>query len=476
NGSVLQSAPAAVPKGNSRVKSQDWFVTAQNGEENQHFSMPHVQNLFVNSDYRYNWVVSLSQVVEMSYDNEVEQGVLLLDVKYSALEDMLSGIRLGKNGYIYLTNDAGQIVYHPNAQLLWSGQMDEKPFDIEGKKDGIYETKINGDKYDLLVKTTGYTGWRLVGVVPRNNAELSNFKSTMFLVFLFVLFFTVLLAINLFISNKITDPILKLEKAVKKLAEGDLDVPIPASGFFEIWHLENSIRKMVSQLRHLMDDIVRSQQSLRKNELDVLQSQINPHFLYNTLDIIVWMIENEQRDDAVQAVTALARFFRISLSKGKAIISVSDEIEHVNNYLLIQKMRYKNKFEYIIDCDEQAKSLTTVKLILQPIVENAIYHAIEFMDGDGEIKISAHIVDSTLVFCVEDNGTGMTKETARRLENGEIQPSKRGSGIGVCNVAQRIKLVYGDEYGLSVESEPDCGTKVFIRIPVDGGGANNEYE
>ena len=197
----------------------------------------------------------------------------------------------------------------------------------------------------------------------------------------------------------------------------------------------------------------------------VLQNQINPHFLYNTLDVIVWMIENEKSGDAVKAVTALARFFRISLSRGKTVIPVSDEVEHVRNYLMIQEMRFKNKFTYQFDVKEETKQLGTVKLILQPLVENAIYHAMEFMDDDGELTVKAYLEGEELVLSVTDNGCGMTQERAAALLRGDFVQTGKGSGVGLRNVQERIQLVFGEKYGLRILSEPDEGTCIEIHIP-----------
>ena len=212
----------------------------------------------------------------------------------------------------------------------------------------------------------------------------------------------------------------------------------------------------------------------RKSEFDTLQSQINPHFLYNTLDIIVWMIENENSDKAVNIVTALAKFFRISLSKGKNIITVKDEVEHVRNYLMIQNMRFKNRFEYSIDVDEKVLSYSSLKLMLQPLVENAIYHGMEFMDGDGEIDVKVFKEDNSLYFTITDNGLGMSEDMVETLLSKDFVPSKKGSGIGVKNVNERIKLYFGSEYGLKVESEPDEGTKITIHLPAVVYGENDE--
>ena len=223
---------------------------------------------------------------------------------------------------------------------------------------------------------------------------------------------------------------------------------------------------MAGQIRLLMQDIVREQEATRKQEFDTLQSQINPHFLYYTLDIIVWMIENEQKTEAVKVVTALARFFRISLSRGKSLITVKDELEHVRNYLMIQQMRFKNKFTYTIESDDEVLELASLKLMLQPLVENAIYHGMEFKDGDGIIEIKAEQKEDGLWFTVLDNGLGMTEEQVENLLTDHAHvSSKRGSGIGVKNVNERIRLYFGNEYGLYIESEPDEGTTIRIHLP-----------
>ena len=275
-----------------------------------------------------------------------------------------------------------------------------------------------------------------------------------------------LMLINAFISSRITNPIHELEKSVNAIEAGELDKEVYIGGSYEIRHLGRSIGDMAKRIKMLMQDIVAEHESKRKSEFDTLQSQINPHFLYNTLDIIVWMIENEKKQEAVKVVTALARFFRISLSKGKSIITVRDELEHVRSYLTIQQMRFKNKFSYEIKAGEEVMELACLKLMLQPLVENAIYHGMEFMDGDGEILVAVERREEDLWIEVRDNGLGMTKEQAESLlgEKPHIS-SKRGSGIGVKNVNERIRLYFGEAYGLVIVSEPDEGTAIRIHLP-----------
>ena len=229
---------------------------------------------------------------------------------------------------------------------------------------------------------------------------------------------------------------------------------------------ERLVKNRVAQ--EMMVQNVSLEKDLAQKQADItyLQNQINPHFLYNTLDIIVWMIENEQKSEAVRVVTALARFFRISLSKGKSIIPVRDELEHVRNYLMIQQMRFKNKFTYTIDAAPEVLGYASLKLMLQPLVENAIYHGMEFKDGDGIIEIKAEQKEDGLWFTVLDNGLGMTEEQVENLLTDHAHvSSKRGSGIGVKNVNERIRLYFGNEYGLFIESEPDEGTTIRIHLP-----------
>ena len=303
--------------------------------------------------------------------------------------------------------------------------------------------------------------------MPEANISLNVLKTQLFIVFVVAFFLFVLMVINAYISSRITGPIKRLEKSVNALEAGKLDTEIYIGGSYEIRHLGRSIRDMAGQIQVLMNDIVAEHESKRKSEFDTLQSQINPHFLYNTLDIIVWMIENEQKAEAVKVVTALARFFRISLSKGRSIIPVKDELEHVRNYLMIQQMRFKNKFTYQIESEPETLNLASLKLMLQPLVENAIYHGMEFMDGDGEILVRAFLEEGELIFTISDNGLGMTEEQVNGLlkENTVHASSKRGSGIGVKNVNERIRLYFGEQYGLSIESEPDEGTTIRIHLP-----------
>ncbi len=465
-GAMVESVPAARLKKNLNITGEKWFANALEKTENQHFSDPHVQYIFENNENQYRWVISLSRAVELTEGTSTTQGVLLVDLSYSSLEHLFEGVTTGKGGYVYLIGSDGEILYHPRIQLIDSGRLKENNQVASGYKDGIHREVFEGDNRIITVKSVGYTGWKIVGVTPKSVVSLNTIKTRLFIVFMITLILFILVLINSYISSRITNPIKELEKSVGILEEGDLETAVSIGGSYEIQHLGNSIKNMAIQIRVLMDDIVTEHEAKRKQEFDTLQSQINPHFLYNTLDIIVWMIENEQKNEAVKAVTALARFFRISLSKGKSIITVRDELEHVRSYLMIQHMRFKNKFSYEIQAEEECMELTSLKLILQPLVENAIYHGMEFMDGEGEIKLSVMRKEDDLIIRVSDNGLGMTEEQVKSLFSHEVHvTSKKGSGIGVKNVNERIKLYFGENYGLTIDSEPDEGTTITILLP-----------
>ncbi len=473
-GELIESMPALRLKDNSNVLESNFFKKSMAESEYIHFSMPHIRDLFDQNESSYSWVMSLSRAVEVTDEGRATQAVLLINLNYMFFEEMFSNVNLGNGGYIYLTNDEGDIIWHPRQNEIYSGRFKENNKYVSTLKDGITVENIGGKQLTLNVRTIGYTGWKLVGVTPSAALNIDGIKFRFFVLFVADLFLFLLAMINAFISNKISNPIKLLDGRVREIESGNLNVEIVPSGSYEVEHLGNSIKNMLSRIKVLMSNLVDEHNAKRKSEFDTLQSQINPHFLYNTLDIIVWMIENEKPDKAVSIVTALAKFFRISLSKGKNIITVKDEVEHVRNYLMIQNMRFKNRFEYSIDVEDDILSYSSLKLMLQPLVENAIYHGMEFMDGDGKIEVRVFKENDSLYFTISDNGLGMSEDVVATLLSKDIIPSKKGSGIGVKNVNERIKLYFGNEYGLKVESEPDEGTKITIHLPAIVYGEKDE--
>ena len=465
-GEPISVVPAARFRKNFKAEDEEWFVNALNKTENIHFTLPHVQKMFEKGDNGYNWVISMSRAVEITVGGSTEQAVLLIEVAYQGLEEVLDEVTLGNGGYIYLMDSNGDIIWHPKFELIASGRVKENNLVAAGYDDGSREEIFNGTRQTVVTKTVGYTGWKLVGVIKGTGISLNMLKTRLFIVFVILLIIFIVILINSYISFRVTNPIRELEKSVKALEEGNLDADIYMGGSYEVQHLGKSVQDMKFRIKGLMQDIVSEHEEKRKSEFDSLQAQINPHFLYNTLDIIVWQIENEKQSEAVHTVTALARFFRLSLGKGKNIVTVKDEIDHVKNYLMIQHMRFKNKFDYEFDIAEDVLELPSLKLMLQPLVENAIYHGMEFMDGDGMIMVKAWRKEDELYLSVADNGLGMTEDKVEMILTGKSTSGNgRGSGIGVKNVNERIKLYFGEAYGLTIDSEPDEGTTVIIHLP-----------
>ena len=463
-GTLMAATPVNTLKSAIDVTKQKWFARAQKTPENLHFSSSHVQDIFADSNDRYYWVLSLSRGVELSTNGVISKGVLLVDMNFSGIKQLFKKVNSGDISYMYLVDGNGEIIYHPRQNLIFSNLYQENNLTAAGYHDGVHEETFLGADRTVVVITVGYTGWKIVSVIPEETMHQKWNQNNVIWMTVLSISILLLIFVNQYLSAKIVQPLRKLEDSVKQL---ELECPekIYVGGSEEIQHLGYTIRSMVEQMRKLMDDIVKQQEEKRKNELDALQSQINPHFLYNTLDSIIWMVESERYEEAIDMVTALANLFRISLSKGKTIITIKEEFNHAMNYSNIQKVRFKNKFDVTFMLDEKIEQYLTIKLIIQPLLENAIYYGMEALDGEGEILVQGYERDGDLYIDVIDNGIGMPAETVEHLLTDGKYERKRGSGIGLKNVDQRIKLYFGQEYGLEIKSEPDVGTRVRIHLP-----------
>lgn len=467
DGTLVAGVPMPGLKQAAVPEESEWFRLAMDNMENFHFSAPHIQNLFEDPDNSYRWVVSLSRHVQLNEMGRTRSGVVLVDMSFSGIEQACRSTELANGGYIYLINREGELIYHPKQQLIYAGLAEENLEAAASYSDGSHTETFAGERRQVTVKTVGYTGWKLIGVSPEGS--LWEESGQMFLFgFSMLLFSAFLMAfLNFRISAYISQPIKRLEHAVQELEAGKEELELPEEGCYEVRRLSRAIYTLVSTMRHLMADIVEQEHQKRRNELEVLQSQINPHFLYNTLDSVVWMTEAGRYQEAIAMVTSLARLFRISLSKGKSIIPLEDELEHARHYMTIQEIRYKKKFTTTITAHPGTEGLYSLKLIVQPILENAIYHGMSAVE-DGEIRVDAEREGESLWIRVSDNGMGMPPEVAESLLDLQRPPKSfhtSSSGIGVRNVHQRIRLTFGAAYGLHIESEPDQGTTVTIHLP-----------
>lgn len=464
-GSLMAAEPVAVQKEDPDVTRQDWYVQAMDKMENMHFSTPHIQNLFDDTAFRYYWVISLSRVVELTDEGVPQLGVLLVDMDFSSISRMMKQINTLDNGqYYYLCDNNGQIIYHPQQIQISNGICNENSEIAAQYKDGVYDEVFEGEQRKIVVDTISYTGWKLVGVIPYTTFTHGMIGIRYFIVMIMLLMAMMLVIINRVISVRISSPILELNDSVKEFEAGEKP-EIYIGGPLEIRQLGHSIQRSYEQIDMLMKKIVWEQNERRKSELDALQSQINPHFLYNALDSITWMIEGGRNDDAAFMISQLAKLFRISLSKGHTIISVKDELQHAESYMNIQKVRYKDSFSVTFDVEPSIYTCCTVKLILQPILENAINYGVGGMDDCGEIRVTGLRKDGKIILSVTDNGIGIPEDEVKLLLTDNNRVHKKGSGVGLVNVNNRIQVLFGREYGLIVESEPDEGTTVSICIP-----------
>ena len=467
DGMLIESEPVATVKDNVKVADQKWYQDARSEIENIHFSTPHVQNLFADGTFRYHRVVSLSRSVDINDGSTSGSGVLLVDMKYSVLEDMLERINETSSGiYYYLCSRDGEIIYHPRWTEINRGLFKEKNNKVASYEDGIYEMKTDGQKENVVVGSVAYTGWKLIGVVPESVQETSINKFRYYIITTILILVMMLLQVNRFISRKISRPIRELDESVKAYEAGAMP-DIYIGGSAEIRHLGYSVQKSYEQIEMLMKEIIQQQTERRKSELDALQSQINPHFLYNTLESITWMIEAQRNKEAVVMISELAKLLRVSLSRGKTIISIGDELQHGRSYMNIQRVRYKERFKVEFLIDEEIKNYCIVKLVIQPLLENAIYYGVGNMDedDDGQILVRGEKKGEDIYISIEDNGMGMPEDIRDNILTDNSKVPKHGSGVGVINVHSRIRLMFGPEYGLEVYSELDEGTKVVIHIP-----------
>jgi two-component system sensor histidine kinase YesM len=473
SGKLIFASPTAVEKANPDVTKQEWFRTAMDQTENLHFSTPHVQRIFDDTSYRYYWVISLSRAVMLSQNGVPEFGVLLVDMDYSAVDQMLSEVN-NKNTkqYMYLCDSTGQLIYHPRQMQINSGLYTEDNQNAAALEDGVHELSFGGEKRLEVVNTVSYTGWKLIYVIPMKSVFGGMMRTRYFagLIVMLMLFTTLLL--NRLVSGRVTKPLRQLANSIREnsLSAGEhRDGPpqVYIGGSSEVQYLGQTVQSFYNRNYRLMQDIVIEQEKKQKSELDALQSQINPHFLYNTLDSIVWMIEGERYKEAVFMITQLASLFRISLAKGRTIIRIEEELHHAENYSNIQKIRFRDSFTVKFEAADEVLNCCTVKLIVQPLLENAIYYGVKDMDEGGLITVRAwkDVDDGDIYISVTDNGYGMPEDQVKNLLTDNQSVRKNGSGVGLLNVHNRIRLRFGEAYGLVIRSEPDEGTAVTIHLP-----------
>ena len=445
-------SPGREPRENI-FQNLSFDLNAARESEGAYMTAPHVETIF---EGYYPWVVTMTAPLE----GGGEAAWVSLDISFSSISSYLKNVSIGQRGYCFLMDREGNIVYHPQQQLLYAGLKSEDTEALAALEDGDYAD----DTVIYCLASVEGSDWRAVGVsyvdelVNRNVNDMIRLSCLLAVVVLGAALLTSWLLFR-FLGR----PLRGLASAMESF-ESDADhfAYKPVGGTREVQELSDSFEHMVLRIQELMTTVREEEINLRKTELKALQAQINPHFLYNTLDSIAWMCEQGRNADAVRMVHALARLFRISISRGHELIPIAKEIEHAESYLQIQMYRYKNQFTYDFDVDPDCLGYYCNKITLQPIIENSINHGLDLMVDEGRIDVLVRQDGDDIVFSVRDNGVGMSEEQIEAIM--QHGPTDR-TGIGIKNVNDRLKIYFGKSYGLHITSEPDVGTCVEIRMP-----------
>lgn len=447
------------PIDNKPLTLESWYIeTAADPGEFKVFSQSIGRNLtsFYDS-YKADNTLSVSKA--LVDNNNLVKGVIMIDMKLDAIEAIINSANLSKTGFLYIADKDGEVVYGPTNDILY------RIHPTMLRKDQFVEIKNN--TYQIIRKETGISQWKIVGVFPQDVTLKIIFEViSYFVIYAFIIFVLASLLLSI-LTRTLTKPIGELKGLMELAEQGQLDVRFESSYNDEISVLGRSFNSMIQSIDRLLKLVYTEQKAKREAELKAFQAQIKPHFLYNTLDTINWMAMDYEADDIVEVIQSLTNLFRISLSKGNEIISLENEILHVSSYLSIQKVRYEDQFDYEIVWDKEFKDLKVIKLIIQPLVENAIYHGIKGSKQKGFISIYVKVSEDLVTIKVADGGQGMSQDEVDYLNHvfSKMENKKETTGIGLMNVNERIKLNFGNEYGLFVTSEKNKGTTVTIKHP-----------
>ncbi len=428
-----------------RPETQEWYQLCKEQQ-----GQGHVLNYLANDciydgmDSVYSDMITVCRSIEDENGNFI--GAVSIEMYSRILEQSMSNILSRKGSYVYIVNKNQEVIYSPVVRTIQ--EVSEKDF---------YSVEVFEPR----------TEWTIVGVM--NMEEYLRQLNILVDILLITLglIAAIMVGISLKVSDSIAKPLQMLQGLMKQAEEGDLSIRFQEKAPREVQELGNSFNVMVEKLDYYVECVRIEQKAKRKAEIEALQANIKPHFLYNTLDTIHWMAKDYQATDIVETVDSLATLFRIALSKGSETITVEKEIQHVASYLQIQKIRYEDKFTYDICVQQDVKQLMVQKLILQPLVENAIYHGIKASGRKGTIRIRVWTEENAIYLTVEDDGKGMSAERLQKVRESlnNFQPEEQGA-YGVVNVHQRLAMSYGAPYGLYLISEEDEGTTALIYHPV----------
>lgn len=409
-------------------------------------------------------------VYRMFGKNQLQtKGIFMMNLKSRFFSDLLNNAKISTNGYLCIVSDDGVMSFKQVEQRydMDSAVLQKELMTAKDPSGQINITNQYGEKMLIVYDTLSINKWKVAAIVPET--ELFNKVNSIGLVIITVMLLAILFAAVLsnIVAHIITKPLIKLTYTVNRIEDGNLAIVYNTFPTNEIGVLSRGIQDMMLRINNLLREVKEEQEKKRSAELTVLQSQIKPHFLYNTLYSIKQLCEMEEHKDAGAMVTALSNFYRISINKGNEVIPISLEIEHIRNYLYIQQMRYGEDFTYEIDIEQDIMNSNIVKLSLQPLVENAIYHGMKQKRGQGLIRIWGELANQEVRLYVEDNGNGMPEVEVKAINLCLRNEENSGSvlGFGIDNVNKRLQLNYGAPYGLIFENRRSGGIVATIRIP-----------
>lgn len=464
NGRMLINNGQRLTNQDLDIHSQEWYTNALEGRESVYLTSSHVQHII--SGERP-WVITLSRGIrnkEMGTGQEKE-GVFFIDLNYSAISELCDQSMVGNQGYAFIVDAVGNIVYHPQQQQLYN-ELQTENIDLvmnAGSDIVTWGDGINKKMYSI--SRSEKTGWTVVDCVRVEELLRRSNEAQSIYVLVAIGLMAVALFFSRFVAKSITLPIQRLCDSMERVQEGDFSVSdIVVDSENEIGSLTKSFNVMTQRIHELMAQNIREQEAKRKSELKALQSQINPHFLYNTLDSIIWMAEGKKNEEVVLMTASLARLLRQSISNEDELVSIGQEIEYARGYLTIQKMRYKDKLEFWIEVEPSILNIRLIKLVLQPVIENAIYHGLKYKESRGLLLVKGFMKNGNAVLQVIDDGVGMDQETLDHIYE-RHKVDYHSNGVGIYNVQKRLQLYYGNEYGIVYESKPGEGTTATITIP-----------
>ena len=444
------------------LNTQEWYATALEKPNGPILTSSHVQHII--SGERP-WVITLSRGIRDRSGSGEKEGVFFIDLNYSAISGLCDQSTVGTKGYAFILDAKGNIVYHPQQQQLYNELQTENISLIMDTDEDTVLTGTGNDGKLYSISRSEKTGWTVVDCTNVKELLSKSRQAQSVYVLTAIILVIVALLFSRFMARSITLPIQKLRDSMKKVQEGDFSVSdVVVDSKNEIGSLTKSFDVMTHRIHELMEQNVHEQEEKRKSELKALQSQINPHFLYNTLDSIIWMAEGKKNEEVVLMTASLARLLRQSISNEDEVVPIANEVEYARGYLTIQKMRYKDKLEFQIEVDSSILYIPLIKLVLQPIIENAIYHGLKYKESKGLLIVKGFMKDGNAVLQVIDDGVGMVEETLAHIYD-KHKVNYHSNGVGVYNVQKRLKLYYGEDYGITYTSELGKGTTATITIP-----------